>query len=68
MHKLIEAIEYYAQEIDRTPEWVLRAAIGASWRQWEAWKEGKSSPTVRNADRIYEYMAANPAPERGEAA
>ena len=62
MEKLITAIETYAASIGKVPEWVLREAIGASWRQWRSWKSGQSSPTVRNADRIYQYMAANPAP------
>ncbi|WP_288997970.1 hypothetical protein [uncultured Gemmobacter sp.] len=38
----------------------MRLAVSASWGTWEAWKAGKSSPTVAVADRIYAYMAENP--------
>jgi hypothetical protein len=43
-----------------TPQRVLRAAIGASWGQWDGWKAGKSSPTLRVADRLRRWMADNP--------
>ena len=62
MEQLIAAVEGYARQMGRPPEWVLRSAIGASWRQWGLWKTGRASPTVKNADRIYQYIAANPAP------
>lgn len=61
MEKLIRDIETYAQTVGLKPQTVLRAAVGAGWGAWDAWRTGKSSPTVVVADRIYAYMAANPA-------
>tara|TARA_R110002012_G_scaffold321120_1_gene547468 strand:- start:1799 stop:1999 length:201 start_codon:yes stop_codon:yes gene_type:complete len=61
MEKLINDITQYAASVSKTPEQVLRDAIGASWKQWDSWVSGKSSPTVKSADRLYAHMAQNPA-------
>lgn len=60
MEQLIIEVEAYASAAGKTPALVLRDALGASWGQWDAWVQGKSSPTMRNVDRLRTYMAANP--------
>lgn len=62
MEQLIRDIEAYALAVGRKPQAVLRAAYGAGWGVWEAWKAGTSSPTYAVGDRIYAYMAENPPP------
>ena len=64
MEQLIKDIQAYADAVSKTPQWVLRAAIKASWGQWDAWKEGRSSPTMAVADRVRDFMRANPPPQQ----
>ncbi|SIO36867.1 hypothetical protein SAMN05444722_1710 [Rhodovulum sp. ES.010] len=66
MDKLIAEVEAYAAAWDKVPQKVLRDAIGAGWGQWDSWKDGRSSPTMKVVDRLREFMAANPPPERRE--
>lgn len=60
MEKLIADIESYTSAAGITPRRLLRDVLKASWGLWDDWKAGKSSPTMRNADRLREYMAENP--------
>ncbi|PHP28020.1 hypothetical protein CJ301_08530 [Limimaricola cinnabarinus] len=60
MEQLIIEIEAYASATGKSPALVLREALGASWGQWDAWVEGRSSPTMRNVDRLRSYMTAHP--------
>lgn len=60
MEQLIAEIEAYARNVNRTPQAILRAAIGAGWKEWGSWKAGKSSPTMARVDRLRDYMAENP--------
>ncbi|MCW2305033.1 hypothetical protein M2324_003448 [Rhodovulum sulfidophilum] len=66
MEQLIVDIEAYAAAVQKTPQKILRDAIGASWGQWASWKSGKASPTLRVVDRLRAFMAANPAPAKQE--
>lgn len=59
--KLFQDIEAYADAAGLTPSQVLSRSIKASGRSWGEWTSGAASPTVRNADRIYDWMARNPA-------
>ena len=71
MEKLINDIQAYAAAVNRTPQMVLRLAVGSGWGVWDKWCARKASPTVEVSDRIYAYMAANPpavAEPRGDAA
>jgi len=63
MEQLIAEIEAYASSMDRKPQWVLREAIGAGWKEWTLWRAGTSSPTMARVDRLRDYMAANPPAE-----
>ncbi|MBU2963353.1 hypothetical protein KO516_21505 [Citreicella sp. C3M06] len=63
MEELIAYVEAYAASVNRKPQWVLREAIGAGWREWESWQAGKSSPTVVRVDRLKAYIEANPPAE-----
>ena len=63
MEQLIRDIEAYAASVNRTPQAVLRDAIGAGWKGWGSWKSGSSSPTMARVDRLRNFMDANPAPE-----
>lgn len=67
MEQLISEIEVYARAVERTPQAVLRAAIGAGWSEWESWRAGRSSPTMARVDRLRAYIAENP-PKREAAA
>ncbi|WP_044026737.1 hypothetical protein [Ruegeria sp. TM1040] len=62
MEQFLEEITTYAAAVGRSPQHILRQAIGANWRQWKAWKAGRSSPTLHTVDKIRRYMADNPAP------
>ncbi|MBY6135056.1 hypothetical protein KUV61_04400 [Nocardioides marinus] len=68
MEQFLEEMAAYAEAVGRSPQHVLRQAIGANWSQWQAWKEGQSSPTLHTVDKIRRYIAANPPPENGEVA
>jgi len=60
MEQLIAEVEAYCAAAGTSPQKVLRAAIGANWKQWKSWKAGRSSPTMRVADRLRQWMADHP--------
>ena len=62
MEQFLDDIKTYATAVGRSPQHVLRQAVGASWLQWAAWADGQSSPTLHTVDKIRKYMADNPAP------
>ena len=66
MERFISDIEAYARACGISPQALLRTVINAQWGQWQKWKDGDASPTMRIADRIYAYMAENPAPQTSE--
>lgn len=66
MERFISDVEAYASACGVKPQAFLRNVINAQWGQWQKWKGGESSPTMRIADRIYAYMAENPPPETSE--
>ncbi|RAP39402.1 hypothetical protein BYZ73_20720 [Rhodovulum viride] len=66
MEQFIAEIEAYAAACSKTPQKVLRDAVGANWGQWDSWKRGASSPTMKVVDRLREFMTANPPPGREE--
>ncbi|MEC8629897.1 MAG: hypothetical protein VXY73_07385 [Pseudomonadota bacterium] len=59
MDELIEKVTAFADAVNRTPNAIIRAAVGAKYSAWDDWVNGKSSPTMRTADRIYAYMDEN---------
>ncbi len=59
MEQLISDIEAYCAKRGISPQKLLRAAINAKWSQWQSWKDGESSPTMKVADRLREFMAAD---------
>lgn len=59
MEQLISDIEAYCAKRGISPQKLLRAAINAKWSQWQSWKDGDSSPTMKVADRLREFMAAD---------
>ncbi|MBY6056788.1 hypothetical protein [Leisingera daeponensis] len=60
MEQFLEEITAYADAVGRSPQQILRQAIGANWRQWKTWVAGQSSPTLHTVDKIRKYMADNP--------
>lgn len=68
MEKLIEEVTAYAKAKGRTPQAVLRDAIGAGWREWDSWCAGASSPTLARVDRLRKFMSEHPAPPQEDAA
>lgn len=65
MEQFITEIESYCDRADIKPQRLLRDVLGASWGQWDQWKAGAASPTLRNVDRLRAHMAEHP-PERAE--
>lgn len=61
MEQFLDDIKTYADAVGRSPQHILRQAVGASWLQWAAWAGGQSSPTLHTVDKIRKYMANNPA-------
>ncbi|MDF3607527.1 hypothetical protein PE067_16085 [Paracoccus sp. DMF-8] len=57
MEQLISDIEAYCQRTGIAPQKLLRDAINAQWGQWQKWKTGESSPTMKVADRVRGYMS-----------
>lgn len=57
MEQLISDIEAHCTARGISPQKLLREAINAKWGQWQDWKDGKSSPTMKVADRLRVYMA-----------
>jgi len=62
MERFIADIEAYTAACGITPQGLLRTVINAPWGQWQKWKDGKASPTLRIVDRIHAHMTANPPP------
>ena len=60
MEKLITDIEEFCVASQIAPEKLLRLSVGATWGLWQKWKSGEASPTMKVADRVRAYMAANP--------
>lgn len=60
MEKFILEIEAYCVARGISPQNLLRKVINAPWRQWQKWKDGTSSPTMIIADKMRDYMDANP--------
>lgn len=60
MEQLILDIEAFCAARQMAPQKLLREAINATWGLWQKWKDGEASPTMKVADRIRDYMAANP--------
>lgn len=61
MEKLISDIETYCAARGITPQNLLRIVLNAKWSQWQDWKTGASSPTMKVADRLRAYMDENAA-------
>lgn len=59
MEQLISDIEAYCERVGITPQKLLRDAINAQWGQWQKWKIGESSPTMKVADRLRAFMDEN---------
>ncbi|ULB10715.1 hypothetical protein ORIO_12455 [Cereibacter azotoformans] len=57
MEQLISDIEAHCAVRGISPQKLLREAINAKWGQWQDWKDGKSSPTMKVADRLRAHMA-----------
>lgn len=57
MEQLILDIETYCAARGIKPQRLLREVINAKWGQWQDWKDGKASPTMRVVDRLRAYIA-----------
>ena len=66
MERFISDVETYALACGISPQSLLRKTVNAQWGQWQKWKDGDASPTMRIVDQIYAHMAENPAPETSE--
>lgn len=68
MEQFLEEVIAYAQAANRSPQHILRQAVGANWNLWSAWVGGRSSPTLHTVDRIRLYIRENPVTCHGDAA
>lgn len=59
MEQLISDIEAYCERSGISPQKLLRDVINAQWGQWQKWKDGEASPTMKVADRLREYIKKN---------
>lgn len=66
MERFICDIEAYCAAADIDPPALLKAVVGATWRTWDRWQAGTSSPTMRTVDRLRAHMEANPPPQSQE--
>lgn len=60
MDQFLSEIRTYAAALGVKPGTVLHKACQLGGGTWEKWLAGTASPTMRTADRIREYMRANP--------
>lgn len=63
MERFITDIDAYCAASGIEPPALLKAVVGATWRTWDRWQTGASSPTMRTVDRLRAYMVANPPPQ-----
>lgn len=61
MEQLIAEIERYAARRGIKPASVLQMGARLSGTTWDKWVAGTASCTMPIADRLREWMAANPA-------
>ncbi|WP_232220975.1 hypothetical protein [Paracoccus sp. J39] len=66
MEQFIREIEAYTALHCISPQKLLREVIAAPWGQWQKWKDGTSSPTMRIVDKIRDHMAKHPASPTSE--
>jgi len=59
MKKLIDEIEAYAAAVKLSPSTVIQRAAGLGGGKWKRWQAGGDC-SIRVAERIRAYMAANP--------
>ena len=60
MEQFIKEIEAYCAASNCKPQKLLRDVLKSSWRIWDEWKSGRSSPTLASVDRLRAHMAKNP--------
>lgn len=60
MEQFLKEVIEYAHATKRSPQHILRQAVGANWNLWSAWVGGSSSPTLHTVDRIRLYIRENP--------
>jgi hypothetical protein len=63
MEEFIKEIEAYCAKTGLQPQQVLRRSLQSSWGVWAEWKAGTTSPTLRSADRVRDWMQENPEPQ-----
>lgn len=57
MEQFITEIKQFADRHGISPAIVIRRSVDATRAQWESWEAGRSSPTLRVADKIRAWMA-----------
>lgn len=62
MEQFLTEVQSYATALGVKPGTVLHNAVRLGGGTWEKWVARTASPTLKTADRIREYMRANPAP------
>lgn len=62
MEELIKEIQAYAQARGIKPATVVNYAAQIGTPVWDRWVSGKSTCSLRTAERIREYMLAHPLP------
>lgn len=62
MEQFMHQVRTYASALNIHPSTVIQRAARVGGNSWPKWESGKSSPTLKTADKILKYIADNPAP------
>jgi DNA-binding transcriptional regulator YiaG len=60
MEQFMQQVRAYADALNIHPSTVIQRAANGGGNSWPKWESGKSSPTLKTADKILKYIAENP--------
>lgn len=58
----MDQVRAYADALGINPSTVVQRAGCGGGTTWARWESGAGSPTLHTADKIRDFIAANPAP------
>lgn len=59
----MQQVRCFADALNIHPSTVIQRAAQVGGNSWAKWEAGNSSPTLRTADKILNYIADNPIPD-----
>ncbi|MEQ3679235.1 XRE family transcriptional regulator [Pseudophaeobacter sp.] len=60
MEQFMANVRAYAAQFGISPSTVIQKAGVGGGGTWAKWESGDGTPTLRTADRLKDYMKANP--------